>query len=226
MPILRSYQSQVAQWEWGRAVPNPTGFYVCLSVGSTFTATSTLLDFLTTEVSGNGYARQPITFPSDGAYNPAQNRHEMPQILPQFTAAGGSIVFRTSFIMYNARSDSKKSFVSADINTTSNTITVNAHGLINGEAIAIQDNGLLGMPGGLLANTLYQAFGVAANTFQLSTDGTSAVDITSAGSGPYSLIYAKGGVRSYAIRPANETITNGLSGSVIIDVATSEGVYV
>lgn len=226
MPILRSFQTQSALWEWGRApVPSVNGFYACLSTGTTFTAASTLLDFLNTEVSGNGYARQPITFPSDGTYNIAQNRHEMPQVLPDVTAVGGSIVFRTIFIMYNARVESKVSFPSSAIDVSTNEITVNGHGLVNGEAISIQDGSILGMPGGITPNTIYQAFGVTANTFQLSTNGASAIDITSAGSGPYNLIYAKGGVRSYVIRASNETIATGNTGRIPFDTAVLEGVY-
>lgn len=227
MTITRSFKTFAALLEWGRApAPSPTGFFVGFSTGSTFTDSSSILDFLSTEVVGNGYARQPIAFASDGAYNPAQNRHEMPQATPQITAAGGSITFRTIFILYNARAESRVSFPGSAVDTGANTITVAGHGLANGEPIGFSDDGILGMIGGLAINTLYQAINVTANTFQVSSDGLTPIDLTSAGGGPYNLLYAKGGVRSFQIGAANKTIASGSTERVVFDAAVLEGTYV
>jgi hypothetical protein len=226
MPVLTSFQTQAALWSWGRGGPLPSNFFVGLSTGSAFTTTSTILDFLNSEVVGNGYARQPIVYTADGTYGVSPARHNMPSVSPQITPSGGSISFRTVFILYNARAESKVQFPASAINVATNTITLNAHGLANGEAISIQDTSLLGLPGGFAANTLYTAFSVTANTLQFSINGTSAIDITSAGTGPYSLIYAKGGVREFTIRPSIETATSGTPILLPINNAMSEITYV
>jgi hypothetical protein len=226
MPVLTSFQTQAALWSWGRGGPLPSNFFIGLSTGSGFTANSTILDFLNTEVVGNGYARQPIVYTADGTYGQSPARHNMPNISPQITPSGGSIIFRTIFILYNSRAESKVQFPASAVNAATDTIAVNAHGLANGEAISIQDTGLFGLPGGLAVNTLYTAFNVTSNTFQISSNGTSAIDITSAGSGPYNLIYAKGGVREFTIRPSNETATSGTPILLPINSAMSEITYV
>lgn len=229
MPLTRTFISDSALWSWARK-PAPTGgFFVCLSIGSSFTPSSTIADFLASEVSGNGYTRQPLTYTADGVYSTANNRHEMPQLTPQFTAAGGSIVWRTAFVLYGARSESRISIPAANVNITTNVITTTAaHGLVAGERVMFTDGSLFGIPEPLTVNTIYLVLAVpTATTFTLATVAapTVQIDITTAPGGPYNLHYANGGVRSYVIQPSNETITIGSSGQITYDTINIETAY-
>lgn len=218
-------------WSWARKTAPAAGtFFLGLSTGSTFTSASTISDFLASEVSGNGYARQPLTFAADGAYSTTNNRHEMAQLLPQFTASGGSIIWRTAFVLYNSRVESRVSIPSANVNIAANTFTTTAaHGLVVGEQVMFSDGGILGLPAPLTASTIYVVQSVPTTTsFTVATSAapSTEIDITTNPGGPYNLHYAKGGVRSYITRPSNETITAGSSGRVLYDAASLETPYV
>ena len=69
------------------------------------------------------------------------------------------------------------------VNTGTETITSNAHGYANGDAIRFQSTGGT-VPGGLIAGTTYYVINAATNTYQVSlTSGGSAENLTSGGSG-------------------------------------------
>lgn len=73
------------------------------------------------------------------------------------------------------------------VNTTSNVVTAVGHPYANGDVVPLSNTGG-DLPGGLTAGTVYYAVGVSGNDLQLSlTEGGSAVDITSAGTGTHFL---------------------------------------
>ncbi|MGL5062546.1 MAG: hypothetical protein ACRC62_21420 [Microcoleus sp.] len=225
MPLTQKYITDDALWRVGRrAAPSQTGFYMCLSTSNTLTAASPVADFLTTEVTGNGYARQPITYSADGTFNTTTSRHELPQVTTSFTATGGSIVWRSSFVIYDGRVESSATLPAANINISTDVITLNAHGLANGEELIIGNN--FSPVGGLISNTIYKACNVTTNTFQVSSDGTTPIDLTSVGAGNYRLYYAKGSVKSFVTRPSDETIANGSIGRILYDDVSLQGTYV
>lgn len=72
------------------------------------------------------------------------------------------------------------------VDTGTDTLTATAHGLSDGDIIKLTSTGTL--PGGLLTTRDYYVINSAANTLKVSlSQGGSAVDITSAGSGTISL---------------------------------------
>jgi hypothetical protein len=81
-------------------------------------------------------------------------------------------------------------FVDADVNTGTDTITENGHSLQNGDAVRLSNSGGA-LPGGLALATTYYVVGRTTNTFQLAAAaGGSAIDITSAaGGGTHTLTY-------------------------------------
>ncbi len=80
-----------------------------------------------------------------------------------------------------------KTFVSADVNTSTDVITIATHGFIESQAIRINTTGT--MPGGLSSNQTYYILNATTNTFQLSTtrEGTLAIDLTTGGSGTHTI---------------------------------------
>jgi hypothetical protein len=229
MTVTRSFLTDLSLWSWARkAAPSSGTFYVGLSTIVSPTEASGIETFVGGEIIGNGYARQPVAFASDGTFNAAAYRHEMPQLQASFTAASGSIIWRTAFVLYGAAAASSVSITT--VTPATDTITTSAaHSLTVGDPVMIQDTGILGMPGGLTSGILYYVHTVpTTTTFTLRTTagGSTIVDITSAGSSTYALKYAKGGVRSFVIRPSNETITAGSTGRVNYDPAMLETTYV
>lgn len=77
---------------------------------------------------------------------------------------------------------------------STDVITANAHGLVNGDAVQVSNSGG-GLPGGLSAATTYYVISSTTNTFQLSaTLGGAAINLSSAGTGTNSffLVYKEG----------------------------------
>lgn len=62
--------------------------------------------------------------------------------------------------------------------------TAPAHGLVNGQQVALIDTDVAGLPTGTTEGTLYFVIGVTTDTFQVSTtSGGSALNLTSSGAG-------------------------------------------
>lgn len=87
------------------------------------------------------------------------------------------------------------SFVPANVNVATDTITLTAHGLVNADQIhfeLVSDVSGQLLPAPLVAGILYRVINATANTFQVSPSlGGAAVDLTSAGFGT-SFVYKKG----------------------------------
>jgi len=81
-----------------------------------------------------------------------------------------------------------KTFVSGDVDTGTETITIASHGFVNNDIVYFSNPTPADLPGGLTQNTKYYIISSTANTFQVSlTSGGSAVNITSGGTGTHTV---------------------------------------
>lgn len=77
-----------------------------------------------------------------------------------------------------------KGFFSTDTNLANDTLFSIAHGMSNGDRVALYNVFSESLPTGITEGTLYFVVGAATNTFQISTSsGGSALDITALGGG-------------------------------------------
>ncbi len=91
---------------------------------------------------------------------------------------------------FRARVSGSFTFVDADVNTGTDTITETSHPLQNGDAVTFTNSGGA-LPTGISAATTYYVVSAATNSFKVSaTLGGAAVDITAAaGGGTHTLSY-------------------------------------
>lgn len=81
-----------------------------------------------------------------------------------------------------------KTFVSGDVDTGTETITIASHGFVNNDIVYFYNSTPANLPGGLTEDTKYYIISATANTFQVSlTSGGSAVNITSGGTGTHTV---------------------------------------
>ncbi len=81
-----------------------------------------------------------------------------------------------------------QTFTSGDVNTGTETITINSHGFTNDDIVYFYNAVPANLPAGLSEDTKYYIVGATTNTFQVSlTDGGSAVNITSGGTGTHTV---------------------------------------
>lgn len=100
------------------------------------------------------------------------------RLAAKYATAGNYMAAR----MQVSRRSVSFTFVAADVNTGTNKITENAHGLANNTRVRLSTDGTLPAP--LAVDTDYYIINAGANDFELSiTEGGSAVDITDTGSG-------------------------------------------
>lgn len=106
-------------------------------------------------------------------------------------------------------------FATTDVDTSGETITEIAHGLVNGDEVTFTTTGTL--PAGLSTGTTYYVVGKTDDTFQVSTTfGGSAVNITDQGSGTHTCNYG-GVINVLDITP------DSLRGATIYTAASQEG---
>lgn len=132
-----------------------------------------------------------------------------------YTAKTAETIANREFRAYQSGSFT---FVDADVNTGSETITEVAHGMQNGDPVILSNSGGT-LPAGLTAGTTYYVVNKADDTFQLSlTYGGSAVDITSAaGGGTHTATW--GGSASQKIRDTALSLVR------VINRASDSAVY-
>lgn len=128
-------------------------------------------------------------------------------LLLEYRLRGGNIVFapapkdtRQFKINYTptARKLIKQTFVPADVNAGTDTLTLTAHGLLNDAPIQFSSDGTL--PAGLSSNVVYFASAVTADTLQVSASiGGAALDITDTGAAEstHTLLSAFDGINGY-----------------------------
>ena len=112
-------------------------------------------------------------------------------------------------------SKAPQDFVAADVDTTTDAITITAHGFVTGDGpYQVSSTGTL--PGGLAASTDYYAVVIDANTFQLASSRANAlvgtiVDLTSQGSGTHTIT----GLQNVGFPPTS-TVQDGSGGLLIL----------
>lgn len=226
MPVTNVFINRMNDLSIGRGSPfDPAKIYVGLSSSASAAGTSTMENTVINELSGNGYARQAVSYSADSVYDTgSDDRAEAARVSATFTASGGNIgPFSSVFIIMDGGDRTPQTFAPADINTSTDTITITGHGFADGDKIIISDGVGFGMPGGISFSAIYQAFNVTANTLQVSSDGLSAIDITSQGSGSFKVFDANGIVRlvettQTVSSAASVTIPDGQTFTVNIDL--------
>lgn len=94
---------------------------------------------------------------------------------------------RAASVNYSIYRINTQTFVPADVNTGTNTITMTGHVFVDGQGVVLTSTGTL--PAGLASNTQYYIVNAAANTFQLSlTINGTPIDITTQGTGTHTIM--------------------------------------
>lgn len=144
-----------------------------------------------TEVAGNGYARQTVTFgaPSDGV----SSNSAAVTFGPATPAAWGVILAWTIFdqttnpLFHGPVAEASFEFFAED--GAVDTLSVDANPFVNDNEIWLKGTNL---PTGLSEDTKYFVVGTSGFTFQLSlTKGGAAIDLTSEGDGNVALTREK-----------------------------------
>jgi hypothetical protein len=168
-------------------------------VGDT-TALAEILDGEPFQTAG-GYASQPFAYTGGtSTYDPVIGYQRTPNVTVEFTEAVGEAGYAHSHVcLWQGRGAvSNKQIVSLD--TSTDIINVNAHGLVNGDRAFVRSSGAL--PGGALIQRYYTKV-LSLDTLELYTDAglTTKVNFTSQGSGTLYLQYANGNLFDYASNP-------------------------
>jgi hypothetical protein len=188
----------------GISPPNPNKFRVGLCNTATLTRASTIAEFISAELLPiNGYSRVVANF-ADGAYDTTDQRHELPIISASFAATGGSLQFQSIFLIADASTLASKAFTNAEVNPTSDRITIPNHSLVNGDQLVFTADSLGSLPGGIAANTLYTVTSASTNDFLLQ-----GIDITDTGSGTFRARNANGSIVAFGIEPNPITLADG-----------------
>lgn len=113
-----------------------------------------------------------------------------------------------------------KTFVPGNVNTGTDTITITAHEFLNNQAVKFSSTGTL--PGGLNSTDYFYIINATANTFKVSaTEGGSAVNITTTGSGVHTIEQTQ---YQYAIiERTNYPITSNAIGNPTVVTSTNHG---
>ncbi|QSJ14605.1 hypothetical protein JYQ62_22155 [Nostoc sp. UHCC 0702] len=225
--FTNAFISEIAKYALRGATPPPTSrLRGCLANTAVLTVSSTLESFLAAElIPGNGYSRQQVAIPSDGAFNITNKRHEMPTISPSWTASGGALQFQTVFLM--ADGDATASSIVSSVNTSTDTLTINAHGYSNGQKLTFSADSGGSLPTGITAATIYQVTNVATNTFQLQPNGGgSTIDITGAGSGTIRARSANGVIIAYGVDSNPVTLADGQPYTPVINLIFANAGYI
>lgn len=212
--ITNDYLSRLNDLSIGRGTTfNPAEIYVGLMANTNIVGSATIQDVVATEMTGNGYARQAVTFSADSTYDTgSDNRAETATVNAVFTASGGQIgPFTGVFILMEANAHAPISVPSTDISTSTDAFTYTGHGFSNGDLVVVSEPTFFGLPSPLSAGTKYQIFGATANTFQLSTNGSSAINLTSSGTGDIKVSDATG-----LLRALDTTQTTAAAASITI----------
>lgn len=145
-----------------------------------FTADSTVADWDSIKLVGNGYADYRANI-AVGSYSFADSRYEMPTLLAEYTADGGSIAYNSIYIVpgeYGAA----VSVTDATVATNVATITTGAaHGYSLDDVIYITGmtdtdyNGFHTITGTPTADTLTFALSTPDKTFAVETGTTQSV---------------------------------------------------
>jgi hypothetical protein len=212
----------------GATPPDASKFRLALANSSALGRTSSIANFISNELlPTNGYARIDASFSSDGSYDPTDQRHELPTISASFTATGGSLQFQTAFLIADSLAVSSKSFTDANVNSTSDRVTITSHGFVNGDKLVFTADALATLPSGIAPGTIYQVASSSTNDFQLQPNGGgSTIDITDTGSGAFRARSANGIIVAYAVESSPITVADGQGYSYQIPLVVLNSGYV
>ena len=162
----------------------------------------------------NGYVRYQSTVLTDGSYSSGNTRWQHDPIPVEFTASGGSFAYtHLVAILDGAAAGQVGNALTAStaVNATSDRITVTGHGLTTGTPVTLTADSGGSLPGGLTAGTLYYALVVDSNTLSLMTTstGSTAINLTSTGSGTLRLRNCAGSLHSVMTETAAVTVAAG-----------------
>ncbi|MEH1808506.1 hypothetical protein [Nostoc sp.] len=205
----------------GSTPPDTSKFRLALANTASLGRTNSLADFISNELlPTNNYARAAANFSGDGNYDTTDQRHELPTISTSFSASGGSLQFQTAFLIADSGGVSSKSFTNANVNTTSDRITITAHGFANGDKLVFTADALATLPGGITAGTVYTVSNVTTNDFQIG------VNITDTGSGTFRARSANGIIVAYTVESSPITVPDGQGYSYQIPLVVLNSGYV
>lgn len=147
------------------------------------------------------YNPQNFTYTAGtSTYDATSGYQKAPDVTVEFSSA--SVGFsHTHVLLWQGRGTTANKQISS-IDTSTDVITVTAHGLLNGDRAFIRSTGSL--PGGALVQRYYvKATGL--DTLELYTDSalTTKVNLTSTGSGTLYLQYATGNLFDYTSNPGS-----------------------
>jgi hypothetical protein len=191
-------------------------------------ATASIATWLQYELApANGYARYQSSTLTDGAYSAGNTRWQHDPIPVEFTASGGSFAYTHLVAIIGGAADGQIGSTitaSSGVNASTNRITLTAHGLTTGDPVTLTVDSGGTLPGGLAAGTLYYALVVDANTLSLMTTstGSTAIDLTSTGSGTLRLRDCSGSIHSIMTETAQVTVASGQTVAYQFTVAVDD----
>jgi hypothetical protein len=166
--------------------PKPIGSYrLGVGNGATLSRSSSFADFALSELVGDGYGRGLVTInPALFAYENATNRvnHGVWDVtFPQVTALKQ---WSVAFLTIGATAQANVKLTPAAIDIATNKVTI-ANTWASSQTVTIY-----ALPGGVLPAPLvsgaaYVILSVTATDFVLSSDGFTAIDLTTSGSGDF-----------------------------------------
>lgn len=204
------------------ARPNPASWRFVVTNGLTMTRTMSKAEIISAELlNTNGYQRRPYVTGSGGSagtWDAAQLRYEANTVSQSVTVTASEQWSGLVFWADSAADSAARSFTTANVNITTDRITLTAHGISSASEVVVTSTGT--RPGGLAANTLYFVQVIDANTISLHSNAalSAIVDITSVGTGTHHLRLAGGrvvGFRNFSVG----TIGAGASQPFTIDQA-------
>ncbi len=106
-----------------------------------------------------------------------------------------------------AANPANKTFVAGDVNTTTDVVTVTAHGFLTGTLVTLTTTG--GLPAGLATSTNYYVIVLTANTIKFASSQANAlagtaIDLTTAGTGTQTIVVTTTIAGSVKLQKNNE----------------------
>lgn len=158
-----------------------------------------------------GYAPALVTLDTP-IYDTANDYAKIPRFTANFSpTVDWTLGYDCAAIWINGSSIASRPVTA--INTTTSVLTAVGHGLANGDNIMLAADTV---PAGASTSQIYKAVNVATDTFKISTDGTNAINLTTAGSNVI-LKYAKGTLFHLLVAPQTLLAYSGSTFPVVFD---------
>ncbi|MGK7926889.1 MAG: hypothetical protein AB4290_16880 [Spirulina sp.] len=205
----REWVSYLAQLQWG-LVPTPQSFKFILADNAAWTSSTPKIDYIKTEIDEeNGYSRYDLLIlESEIIYDSLSKRMELSSPKRWNVTANGLALQWNGFALL-ANASERANALLESVNAATDTLTLTAHGLTDGDEVIIRPEAGATLPTGLTEDIFY-VVNSTANNFQLSaTHGGLAIDFTDNGSGDFRLKYANGLVVQAYVNDQTQTIPDG-----------------